>query len=257
MIRTNIIKKELKPTIKSNIFWIIGLTLLIYASMIKFETLAQDPESFKMVMDTLPSSIRAVFGMGSGDISNLNDYYELIMLYVEIAVGIYAVTKASSVFSNEEINQTADFLYTKPFSKRNIFFQKIIAVLIQLAILNIVLFIIGYLSCISYNPNIMIFIKSGIRLAAISLLFFSVGLYLGTSKNTKHSSGIGNMIVLISYLIKVVADFLSIDILDYLTIFNYFSSNINYSFSLIIILAVSGLLFIKSRANFKTKEFLA
>lgn len=257
MIQTNIVKKELKPTIKSNIIWILSLALLIFVSMIKYETLAQDPESFKMVMDTLPSSIRAIFGMGSGDISTLKDYYELIMLYVEIAVAIYAVTKASSIFSNEEINETADFLYTKPFSKKNIFYQKITSVVIQLVILNIAMFIFGYLSCITYNPDIMIFIKAGVRLAAISLLFFSIGIFLGTSKFSKNSNSIGNTIVLLSYLIKVIADFLSIHFIDYLTIFNYFSSVINYSFSTIIIVIVSGFLFIKSIDNFKNKEFLA
>lgn len=249
----NIFFREVKYYIKSLVFWIIGIIILIASSLAKFSAYAGTETSMNEIVSKFPQSVQAIFGLNGFDLNTASGYIGVMFLYIALMATIHAVLLGSNIISKEENEKTYEFLFTKPVSRIKIIIGKMFAGITMLIILNISsflssLFFINYFTkdntITKYNIDLTL------GLLIMQLLFFFVGIMIASvSKKPKSSTSIATSILLFSYLITFMINInKNLDFLRILSPFKYFdaneillnsSLNLFYVFFSILIIAIS------------------
>lgn len=135
------------------------------------------------------------------------------------------------ILSKEERDKTADFLFAKPIRRSYAVAWKIAAGILNLAVFNLVTFVISIYSVEQYNDTGSPLAKPVFLITTalffLQVLFFGLGLLLGAvTKNAKSAAASASAFILASFILKVVIDLKdSLDVLDVLTPFRYFDAN--------------------------------
>jgi ABC-2 type transport system permease protein len=171
-------------------------------------------------------------------ISNFNDLLSVLgfyaannVIYMMLLGSIYSIVLASNILLKEEYDKTAEYLLTRPVTRREIFFSKLAVISLNIFILNFVTSLAG-LICMELVKNGPFSIKAFLILSSYTLLlnciFAASGLFLSTLvKRAKPitTSCIG--LVLIFYFIYTISKItVSIEKIGYLSPFRYIDMNV-------------------------------
>ena len=241
----NIYKHELKIGLKPFIFWTIGLAFLLIAGMTKFLGVKETTgNEMALILEKMPKVILIVFGMGDVDVLTSGGFYSTLENFVTICTVIYAINLGSNSVSRESIDETYEFVFTKPCSRTYILFNKILAAFTYLFIFCILNLIFSYISFIVYDINNTIakeMILFAISNTLLGTLFFTTSIFL-TAFASKIEKGISNSykVFLITYIASVLYDIFNWSKLTKILIpFKYFKAtdllagNLNVSFVMI------------------------
>lgn len=256
---------ELRMKRKSTIIWSIVMFAMIAVSMVKGAAIISDPAAAD-AMAALPKSIGAIFGLNSLDIATPYGYYSILYIYIAISLGIHGCGTAISLFTNEEIDHTYEYIMTKPVNRMAVVRSKIIAALIIITIVNVVTALGGYLGMLDYyadypdlfNQFLMLSFNTYLFvLLMVGISYLMLGLFPKSSKVSMYSSSL----ILIFYFINVIASmFDEAGIYYYLTpfqfmgpvdIYNNTISPIGYILTPIVLICGIWALF----NSFKSKDF--
>lgn len=223
----NIFLRELKSNRKSLIIWGIGMFLMIASGMSKYTTYSSSAQNSE-IFNSMPYSIKALFGFASFDVTTMSGFYAFLFLYIELTAGIHAVLMGAGIISKEERDKTTEFLITKPVSRNLIITSKLLASLFNIIIINIVslvssiIMVSAYNKGISVSKEICIFIFS---MFIVQLIFFSIGAVISSFiKNAKSSGSLSVAILLGAFVISRITDFTDrIDVINIFSPFKYFS----------------------------------
>lgn len=241
----NIYKHELKIGLKPFIFWTLGLAFLLIVGMTKFLGFeGTSGNEMALLLEKIPKVIMIVFGMGDVDILTPGGYYSVLQNYATICTIIYAINLGSNSVARESIDETYEFLFTKPCSRTYILLNKILAAFTYLFVFCILNLVFSYISFITYNIDNTIvkeMILFAISNTLVGVLFFSISIFLAAFAR-KIEKGIGNSykIFLITYIASVLYDIFNWPKLTRILIpFKYFKStdllvqNLDVSFVII------------------------
>lgn len=127
----NLFQKELKRNRKNLIIWsliVVGFTLMVLAI---FPFMAEMGASMTTLMDKMPPELSKAFGLDATTWSSILGFYTTYYgVYIVVLVSIYTTSTGAGIISKEEKDQTAEFLMTRPLSRRTIFTTKIMALLV-------------------------------------------------------------------------------------------------------------------------------
>jgi len=137
-MRMNIYFKELRNYRKSFLFWSLGIAFLLLAAMSKYQGYAASEVSVTELFANLPAGVGAMFSLGELDLATTIGCYVIIAIYIAVMLGVHAVLLGSGIFAKEETDKTAEFLFTKPISRTQIFLSKLMAAFTLSVTLNIV-----------------------------------------------------------------------------------------------------------------------
>ena len=224
----NIFKFELKGYIKSMFIWAGSITFFLFLYMAFFPSMASDPEAFNSLMEAFPDEVMALMGINPDlPMMTIMGYYSLTMSMVLIPVAIQASNYGFNILSVEERELTADFLLTKPISRRKIFLSKFFAAFISLAATNIAIWIATLVAFILFkgddNPEMFKVIVLLSSIVLFQLFFLNVGMMISVMVKKvpsviSFSMGLGFGMFILSSLGKM----LSSEFLDVLSPFNHF-----------------------------------
>ncbi len=222
----NIFFRELKAHRKALIIWCVCMALLILSGMGKYTAYSAGNTSVN-VFNEMPKSLKAALGMGSLDVTTMSGYFAMLFIYIELTAAIHAVLLGNGIVAKEERDKTAEFLMTKPVSRRTIIISKLLAALVNVLILNIVTLLSSLPMVSAYNKGpditgeIVTFILS---MLLVQLIFMAIGAMLAAvTKRPKASGSIGTGILVAGYVIARVTDFSDkISALNILSPFKYF-----------------------------------
>ncbi|MBI9011115.1 MAG: ABC transporter permease subunit [Clostridiales bacterium] len=223
----NIVLRELKSTRRSLIIWCSSIIFLIYVGMVKYDGFSKAGESANEMLASLPTAMKAIFGIGDLDLALASGYYIVFLMYFVLLCGVHAIMQGSVVLSKEERDKTADFLLVKPVKRTQVLTSKIIASLINMVILNAITWITSILIVDVYNdgpPINDLISKLMIGLFITQLVFFSIGLLIGVLvRTTKKATNISTGFLLSTFILSATIDIYDkLDFLKYLTPFKYF-----------------------------------
>jgi ABC-2 type transport system permease protein len=131
---------EFKRNLRSLVLWTVivsGLALLMLLLFPAFETAFASIEEF---LSVYPPEFLEIFGMGEGglDMSEIYGWYGVEgYLFVMLIGGAYAAILGSSILSKEEDEKTIEFLLSEPLSRTQVFFGKVLVVITNFVIMNI------------------------------------------------------------------------------------------------------------------------
>ncbi|MDQ0163762.1 ABC transporter permease subunit [Aeribacillus alveayuensis] len=132
-----IFKREFKRNLKSLIIWSIVLTGLILLTLSIFPQFAEQQKSMEKLLEVYPDSIKKAFGMNQLNMGDLLGFYGVEIYIMTTLLGsIYAAILASNILAKEENEKTIEFLLSKPITRSQIVTEKLLAVFVNVLILN-------------------------------------------------------------------------------------------------------------------------
>ncbi len=205
----NILLVSLKNGIKSLLFWLIGLFVLMFAGMIKYTGISGAGDmSITEIIDKFPRIVLAMFGMVGVDINTLGGYYAILAFYAMICAAIYAAGLGANAVSREFSDRTYEFLFTKPISRTYALAMKLSAGILQLTVFSIIslLFSFAAIGYLNLPENIsMAVILFSLSLFLVGLVFFALAAFASAvSKRAEKGALYGNLAFIIAFIVGVV-----------------------------------------------------
>ena len=225
----NILKRELKAGLKPFLFWMIGLFVLVFIGIVKYEGLSSGGgQSMSDLLATFPRIVKAVLGITGVDAFTLGGYTAILTYYVLICAVIYAVHLGSAAVSREAVDKTYEFVFTKPRSRAFILAMKLTAAWIYLAlfcVFNVIFSILAVQSLKTpenITSQIMLFTASVFLIGSV---FVALSAWMAAaSKQAEKGSLYGNLAFLYAFIFGVVYNMLeNPGILKLISPFSYFN----------------------------------
>ncbi|RDU38171.1 ABC transporter [Neobacillus piezotolerans] len=225
----NIVFRELKAHRKSLIFWCLGVILMVVSGMGKYGAMSGSGQSMNELMEGMPKGLQAVLGVGGLDLSTVLGYYGILYLYIAIMAAIHAVMLGATIIAKEERDKTAEFLFSKPVSRRRVITGKLFAAFVQVAIINLVAYLSSILSVSRYDggPHVEGDIATlMIGMFLLQLIFLSIGAATGAvQKKAGKAGATAAAIMLATFILSVAIDMNDkIEPLKYFTPFKYYEA---------------------------------
>jgi ABC-2 type transport system permease protein len=208
----NIIIKELKIQRKVLVIWSVILFLTAAFGGIEFKGLQGQMEMLEKTVVNFPKIVKIAFGIDAfsintslGGYASLFYWYQLIAFAFAIYLGVYIIGK-------DEHEKTVDFLYTKPYERKNIILAKSIVVLLCNAVLAItaavgtIIFLVPFLN---QDRSILTYIiTSSIGMFLTQLIFSAIGILCGSvTKNYKRGLRYGFLVLIVAYIISYIIEY--------------------------------------------------
>ncbi|MBW9153437.1 ABC transporter permease subunit [Clostridium estertheticum] len=245
----NMFLHELKAYRKSTIIWTVSLITLVVLFLAMFPSFSKEADAFKEVMKGFPEPVRKAMGFSVDSMSSVLGFYSYMFLYTTLCGAIQAMNLGTSIVSKEVRNKTADFLLTKPVTRRAIMTSKLLASLSCLVITNVVYLVassimVSLVATEKYSYKIFFMIS--ITLFFIQLMFLALGIIISVLiPKSKSVLPISLGTVFAFFIIGMFEATLGDNTMRYITPFKYFDStyilkNSSYEISFIIV----GIVFI-------------
>jgi ABC-2 type transport system permease protein len=203
----NVYRREIRSSLKSMIFWCLGVLLFLAASMQKYQALSLDPASLN-IMYQLPKALQEMFGVGYLDFAKASGFYGMIYPYLVLMAAVHASMLGAVIVSKEERDKTGEFLYAKPASRTRVLTFKALSALTAAGALTVVIW-----------ASSLAFVRGGggdlggtiARLMAglflTQLLFLSLGVAsAAVFTRPKAATGIATGVMLAAYLLSIAID---------------------------------------------------
>jgi len=175
-----IYRHEFRSRLRSVIVWSLALMFLVVFFFFMFPVFADQAALMNEMMANFPAELRAAFGMDNMDLSTVLGFYSFIFLFVQLCLAIQASNYGFGLVSIEESELTADFLLSKPVSRRQVLTSKLLAALTSLTTTNLAVWVSSFAAILllrgehEYEPSTLLLLLLSITI--FQLFFLSVGL---------------------------------------------------------------------------------
>jgi len=222
---------ELKMLRKSIVTWILATAtfLVLYNSF--YPSFGKDAAFMEKILANYPEAMLKALGMNTGlSLSSVLGYFAFTFVFVQVLLAIQASNYGFSILSIEERELTADFLMTKPISRRNIIVSKFLAVLTALIITDIGTSVFAFISIEMFKDGndydvsyVVILLASTI---VFQLFYVAVGMLISvTTKKIRSVLSYSMALAFGTYMINAVRGILDSDLLGIITPFYHFDPN--------------------------------
>lgn len=237
--------KELKQSFKSLCIWTASIAFMMLVCVLLFPEMKGEMDSVSSIFANM-GGFTAAFGMDKLSFGQLMGFYGIECGNVlGIGGGFFAALAGISVLANEEKERTAEFLLTHPISRISIIAQKLLSVLTQVVVLNIVVVAVSLISAAVIDESfemkefILLHVAYLIMQLEISCICFGISAFI-----KRGSIGIGLGLALAFYFMNLVCNMTEqAEFLRYITPYAYAeASNIISEGKLDTVLIVIGII---------------
>lgn len=237
--------KELKQSFKSLCIWTASIAFMMLVCVLLFPEMKGEMDSVSNIFANM-GGFTAAFGMDKLSFGQLMGFYGIECGNVlGIGGGFFAALAGISVLANEEKERTAEFLLTHPISRGSIIAQKLLSVLTQVVVLNIVVVAVSLISAAVIDESfemkefILLHVAYLIMQLEISCICFGISAFI-----KRGNIGIGLGLALAFYFMNLVCNMTEqAEFLRYITPYAYAeASNIISDGKLDTVLIVTGII---------------
>ena len=218
-----LIKHELRQGWKSLIIWTISIGFFVAICVFMYPEMENEMEGVNDMFSSM-GAFTAAFGMDRLNFGTLIGFYAVECGNIlGIGGAFFAALIGISALAKEEKERTAEFLLTHPVSRVRIITEKLAAVILQIIIMNIVIFITSIASIVIIGENIPWREISLLHLSYLLIQIELAGVCFGISAFLTHGGlGIGLGIATVMYFLNIVANISeNAQFLKYITPFGY------------------------------------
>lgn len=246
----NIFLHELKAYRKSIIIWACSMAALAVMYIFIFNGMASEIEDFKKLILSLPEVVRKLLSIYVDSLSTLEGFYSFVFVYVVLCGAIQAMNLGLSIISKELRDKTADFLMTKPVSRKKVLTSKILAALASLILTNLLYLAITIPVTLTVKSDfsMKIFLMITATLFFVQLMFVSLGIIVAVlAGKIKSVISISLSTVFGFFIVSMLGSIIGDKAVRYISPFKYFDldyivRNAAYETSFIIV----GIIFVVS-----------
>lgn len=125
------ILQELRARVIGTVVWSVAFVSMIVLGMTEFDAFESDTsESLGQLMDSFPRIIRVIYGMEGVDVTTIEGYFSLIILYVLIMVAFHGALLGASLINRELKSGASEFIFSTPMPRLGVVVRKEVAALI-------------------------------------------------------------------------------------------------------------------------------
>ncbi|MBQ3512766.1 MAG: ABC transporter permease subunit [Lachnospiraceae bacterium] len=218
-----LMKHELKQGKKALIIWTTAIGFLLAICVFLFPEMKGEMEGVSDMFTSMGSFTQA-FGMDRINFGSLMGYYAVECGNIlGLGGAFFAALCGVSILAKEEKEHTAEFLLTHPVGRGRIVGEKLLAVMIQLLIMNVLVCLLSIASIALIKETIP---WKEILLLHLAFLFLQIeiaGICFGISAFLRRGGfGIGLGIAAMLYFLNIIANISdSAKFLKYITPFGY------------------------------------
>ena len=218
-----IFKNELKFSRISLLIWSLSIGLLISTCVFMYPSMKSEMDSVNKLFSSM-GSFSSAFGMDKLNFGTLIGFYAVEGgSILGIGGAFFAAVTAIGALMNEERNRTAEFLMTHPVSRARVITEKLLVVLAQITILNLIALILTIASVfligetMAWKDFLLINLSFYLMQIEIAGICFGISAFI-----TKAGAGIGIGLAAVMYMLNILSN-ISNDAkaLKYITAFGY------------------------------------
>ena len=223
----NVFIRECEAHRKALIIWSVCMFMLIISGMGKYTAYSSGGADM-VVFDTLPDTIKVLLGLGEFDITVMSGFYAFLFPYIQLTVAIHAVLLGSSIIAKEERDKTTEFLMAKPISRRAILTSKLLAALMNIAVINIVCILSSIVIASTFDngeniTNEILLLHATMFCVQLIYLTFGTVIAAGIRKSKKSGTIAVNILLAGFVLSKIIGLAKELKVLGILAPLNYFN----------------------------------
>lgn len=269
MMNRNLYVKELKRNSKSLFVWtaiVIVFTILVLSI---FPYMKNMGDQMAAMMSQLPKGMTKAMGINADTfLSILGMYNTYYGIYIIVLLSIYSSSTAATIISKEEKDKTAEFLMTKPITRKSIFETKISTLFTLMFLAYGVQTIVAFVFVILLggdNIDWSIFMTMHTHGLVLIILFTCIGLFVSMLFNSrKNFMAISVALIFGSYFIDAISKIADkVNWLGYISPFHYLDFNvadINYSinvFNVFVAIILASVLIVMSYHIYNKRDIVA
>ena len=218
-----IIKHELRSGRLSLIIWTAAISFMLAVALLLYPEMKGEMDEMSDMFSSM-GSFSDAFGMDQLSFGTLTGYYAVECGNVlGLGGAFFAALCAVGILSKEEKNKTAEFLLSHPISRVRIITEKLIAVMLQIAALNVIVCAVAVGSVAAIGEEIP-WKEIGLLHLAYTLLQVELaGICFGISAFLRRGSvGLGLGVAAMMYFVNIIANITeSVEFLKNITPFGY------------------------------------
>ena len=177
----NMLFHEIKENSKFTMIWSCAISAWIILISLFYPAFSDNADVIAKALASYPEAVRNLIGLSQDSLSSYLGFYTFVFNGV-IEVGmIQAIILGASMLFKEVSGKTADFLFSKPVTRKEIMTAKLCAAGVSLAITTLISFIVSSImaSTISSEAiNVKVLFMVCITLLFVQLIFMSFGILI-------------------------------------------------------------------------------
>ena len=218
-----IVKHELRRGKTAFLIWTGAISFLLAVCVFLFPEMKGEMSEIGDVFSSMGSFTEA-FGMDKLNFGTLKGYYAIECGNVlGLGGAFFAALIAVGMLCKEEKERTAEFLLTHPVSRVRVITEKLAAVIIQIIVMNIIVYAISVCSMIAVGEEVpwkelnLLHVAYFIMQIEIAAICFGVSAFMRSG-----SIGVGLGIAAIMYFLNLIANITEkAEFLKHITPFGY------------------------------------
>lgn len=221
-----LLKHELKQGWKSLAVWTASIGFLIVVCVGLFPEMKGEMEGVSDMFSSM-GAFTAAFGMERLNFGTLTGFYAVECGNIlGIGGALFAALIGVNALAKEEKERTAEFLLAHPISRAALVTEKLAAVLLQLIVMNLLVFLLSMASVAVIGEEILRKEMILLHLANFLVQVELAGICFGISAFLRRGgTGIGLGIAILMYFLNIIANISgSAEFLKYITPFGYAES---------------------------------
>jgi ABC-2 type transport system permease protein len=208
----NLFLRELRSNLKSLLVWTAVITFLITATMSLYSIFLENNSKILAMISILPEGTLQFKG-----VSDVNDLFSVLgfysannVIYMLVLGSIYSIVLSSNILLKEEYGRTAEFLLSWPVTRDQVYFSKLLVVVIYILVLNVVTTAAGYISletCKKEAYSVDAFLILSMYTLLLHLFFASLGIFMSVRvKKPRPITTVSIALVMVLYFISTISN---------------------------------------------------
>ncbi|WP_099361039.1 ABC transporter permease subunit [Fredinandcohnia onubensis] len=177
----NVFLHECRAYRKTTLIWTLSLVGMMVLFMSIFPTIAKDIEDYKKVLDGFPDAMKQALGLQVDTFGSVLGFYSYVFVYISLCGAIQAMNFGTAIVSKEVREKTADFLLTKPITRKTILTAKVLAAFTSILFTSIVYIVASWLMVAAVATDeysTKAFLLISISLFLLQVIFLAIGIFL-------------------------------------------------------------------------------
>jgi len=202
-----LIKHELRQGWKSLAIWTLSIGFFIVICVMMYPEMEGEMEEVSEMFSSM-GAFTAAFGMDRLNFGTLIGFYAVECANIlGIGGAFFAAILGITALAKEEKERTAEFLLSHPVSRNKVITEKLIAIFLQIVIMNVLVFLMSIASIVGIGEEILWKELGFLHLAYFLVQIVLASVCFGISAFIR-TSGIGAGIGLatVMYFINIVAN---------------------------------------------------
>ncbi|MDP4093146.1 MAG: ABC transporter permease subunit [Bacillota bacterium] len=224
----NIFIHELKSARKPTIIWICSMVAISLLFLSIYPGIYNDAETFKKTLASFPDAVKKALGLSIDNVTTLLGFYSFFFMYIMLCGAVQGMNLGLGILSKETRDKTADFLLTKPVSRKQIMTAKLMSALVSLIVTNIVFTAISFIIASAVKQasfSAKIFVMVSLTLFFIQLMLAALGIFISVAaRKIRSVLPVSLATVFGFFVISMIGSILGDKAVRYITPFKYFDN---------------------------------